>query len=178
MPLAVTHFLVPAICCSLYRDLFVKKRFRFVLHYDLIAGLAGILPDFDFVILYLLGLLGFSVAGIHRTFTHTLLFVLVFVILGIMFVGTRNRELGRHRLKLSGIFFVIAFGVLMHLVLDAVIIGSIMPLYPFLYYSIGVNLAGRLPEVIQSSSMPALDAVLLFCWMIILEVRHKISDYI
>ena len=42
---AVAHFLVPAFLVALYRDFLVKKKFS--LHYVFLAGIGGLMPDFD-----------------------------------------------------------------------------------------------------------------------------------
>ena len=180
MPQAVTHFLIPAILIALFRDFYLRKRDRkkFPLHYVLIGGLAGLIPDFDIGIYYVLSFFGVAINQVHRTFSHSLFVPLVFLVLGFIFIGVRNKELGKHKLKLSTIFFVLAFGVLTHLILDAFVAGSIMPLYPFFDYSIGIGLINNLPSQFQTTIVPVIDAVLLIFWMIYLELKHKISDFI
>ena len=174
MPNAVTHFLIPAILVALFRDFYLRKRDKkdFLLHYILIAGLAGIAVDLDYVIQWITGSLG------HRIFFHNLFVPLVFLILGLLFIGNRNKELGKHKLKLSTIFFVICFAVITHLILDWLIMGNIYPLYPFFDFGVGLDLVGYLPEILQDSIIPIIDAVLLVFWMFWLEWKHKISDFI
>ena len=174
MPNAVTHFLIPAILVALFRDFYLRKGDKkdFPLHYVLIAGLAGVAVDLDYVIQLITR--SFS----HRIFFHNLFVPLIFLILGFIFVGVTNKELGKHKLKLSTIFFVICFSVIVHLILDGVIIGNIYPLYPILDFGIGLNLVSYLPEILQESIIPIIDAVLLALWMIWIEIRHKISDFI
>jgi len=55
MPNVVTHFVLTAVIIAVIRDFYFKKKYVdnhrqiFPLHYVLIAGLAGILPDFDYL---------------------------------------------------------------------------------------------------------------------------------
>ena len=178
MPQAVTHFVIPLILLGLFQDFIVKKKKSFPIHYVFIGGLAGLLPDFDIAIYYILSFFGFNISEVHRTFSHNIFFVLLFVILGFIFWNVKNKGIGKHHLKLRNIFFVIAFGVFIHLFLDATISGAIMPFYPFSNFAIGLNLISIFPLPWQNTIIPTLDAVLLILWMIYLEVKHKISDFI
>ncbi len=49
MPQAVTHVLIALIIGSFVRDFYIKKKDKkkFPLHYILILGVAGLLPDID-----------------------------------------------------------------------------------------------------------------------------------
>lgn len=176
MPHAVTHFLLTVILLELFRDLFFKDKKLFPVHYVFIGGLAGLLPDLDIAIYYVLSFFGFTMQEVHRTFSHNLFFPLLFVILGLLFYKFKNKELGEHHLKLKNIFFVIAFGIFIHLLLDSIISGGIMPFYPISNYSFGLNLIGLVPSPWQDTIMPTIDAVLLILWMIYLEMKHRISD--
>ena len=175
MPHAVTHVLVPIVLVDLYRNYWYKAKKRFHLHYILIAGLAGLLPDIDVVIYWILKLFtNISVSQVHRTFTHTLFFPLIFLILGLL---TKNKtiKIYKDKLKLNWVFYMIAIGTFIHLILDMILVGTIKPLYPFSYYEIGFNL---IKNTLEGTLMPGIDAILLFIWLIHLELRHKISDYI
>ena len=180
MPHAVTHFLIPAILVALFRDFYLRKRDRrkFPLHYVLIAGLAGLLPDGDIAVYYVLSFFGFAMNEIHRTFSHTLFVPIIFLALSGIFIKAKSRELGKHKLKLSAIFAVVAFGTFMHLALDGTIDGKILPFYPLSYYSFGINLLQLVPTQLQDTLIPSIDALLLVLWMVYLELRHKISDFI
>ena len=198
MPHAVTHVLIVIILLELFRHYFVNhknqrflgprksiKDFRgnkraFPLHYVLIGGLAGLLPDLDVALYYLLSFFGFTIEQVHRTFSHNLFVPLAFFVIGLVIYGfgIKSKKLGEHHLKLRNIFFVIAFGIFIHLLLDATIAGIVMPFYPFSTFSIGLNLINLVPLAWQDTIMPSIDAVLLVLWLISLEVRHKISDFI
>lgn len=178
MPQAVTHFLIPVIILEIYREFFVKDKKSFPIHYVFIAGLAGLLPDLDIAVYYILSFFGLTLDEVHRTFSHNLFVPLAFVLLSISFSKFKNRELGEHHLKLSKIFLVIALGTFIHISLDPLFYGTISPFYPFSSFALGFNLINLFPEAWQGTILPTIDAVLLICWMIYLEIRHKISDAI
>lgn len=178
MPQAVTHFLIPVILLEIFRNLFVKYKTSFPVHYVFIGGLAGLLPDFDVAAYYVLSFFGFTINEVHRTFSHNIFVPLFFVLLAVIFYKFKNKELGKHHLKLSKIFLVIAFGISIHLLLDMIVQGYVAPFYPILNGSVGLNLIKFFPCAWQNTIIPTLDAVLLILWMIYLEVKHKISDFI
>jgi len=179
---AVTHVLITAILLSLFRDVFFwgKKKEKFPLHYVLIGSVAGLLPDIDVAAYYILSFFGFTLKEVHRTFSHNIFVILIFVLLGIFSLGfgLKNKNLGRHHLKLHNLFFVIGFGIFMHLLLDALVAGVIMPFYPISTLAIGLNIVRFLPDAWENSFIPSLDAVLLVLWIVYLELKHKISDFI
>lgn len=178
MPQAVTHVLVPMVLLSLFRSFCVKYKEKFPLHYILIGGIAGLLPDLDVAIYYILCFFGFTADKVHRTFSHTIFFALFFVLLGVFTLSLKNRRLGRHHLKLSTVFFVISFGIFTHLLLDFLVVGLINPLYPLINQPIGLNLIKIFPLAWQDSIVPSLDAILLVFWIIHMELRHRISDFV
>jgi membrane-bound metal-dependent hydrolase YbcI (DUF457 family) len=182
MTQAVTHVLIPIILLSLFRDWLFKgkNKEKFPLHYVLIGGVAGLIPDLDVAAYYILSFFGFTINEVHRTFSHNIFVVLIFVILGIFCLGfnLKNKQLGRHHLKLYTIFYVISFGVFVHLLFDFLVAGIIMPFYPLSSYAIGLNIINYLPEAWRESFIPSLDAVLLVLWLVYMEIKHKISDFI
>jgi membrane-bound metal-dependent hydrolase YbcI (DUF457 family) len=178
MPHAVTHFLIPVILLELFRHYFVKDKKSFPIHYVFIGGLAGLLPDMDIAVYYILSFFGFTIQEIHRTFSHNLFVPLFFVLLTSISYKFKNKELGKNHLKLRNIFLIIAFGIFIHLLLDATIQGSIMPFYPILDIAIGLNLIKLFPLAWHDTIVPTMDAVFLIIWMVSLEVRHKISQFI
>ncbi len=178
MPQAVTHILIVIILLSLFRDYVVKKKGSFPLHYILIGGIAGVLPDIDVAVYYVLSFFGFALNEVHRTFSHSIFAILLFLLLGVLVYKFKNKELGKHHLKLSKIFFVISFGVFIHLLLDAIVEGKIILFYPFLDFEIGLNLIKLIPLAWQTTIIPSIDATLLVIWLIYMEVKHKISNFI
>ena len=176
MPQAVTHFLIPAILVALFRDFYLSrsKKRNFPLHYVLIAGLGGLLLDADYLLHFI------TASTDHRIFLHNIFIPAIFLIIGLIFLHTKinNPLFGKHKLKLSTIFFIISFATLTHLILDAIFEGTIFPIFPISNFAIGLNIIQYLPSKIQDSIIPIIDAVLLTCWMIYLELKHKISDFI
>ncbi len=147
MPQVITHILVPLILASLFRDYYIKRKNKkkFPLHYVLIAGISGVLPDLDVAVFWILYFFGFTFDSIHRTFMHTLFVPLIFVLLALITSKVKSKELGKHKLKLSIIFLMIAFGSFIHLLLDATFQGSIIPFYPLSNFSVGMDILGYLP---------------------------------
>lgn len=184
MPYAAAHILIPIILVAIFRDFILSKeaKKKFPLHYVLLAGVGGALPDIDIPISYILNFLGATNWDIHRTFTHSLsfagLFALLFIILKPVKQTARICNLTRHNLKLNVIFLMLAIGITTHLLLDATFGELTYLLYPFSSTPVGTNILSFLPLGIQESIMPALDGVLLFVWLIYLELKHKISDFI
>ena len=180
MPEAVTHILVPLVLMALIRDFYLRKKDKknFPLHYVLIAGLAGLLPDIDILAFWILSSFGFAFDSVHRVFTHTLVFPAIFLVFFFILHNIKVKELGRHKIKISLICLMIAFGSFVHLILDWALWGQIFPVYPFYSFSSGLNLVAHLPSNLQWLFFPSLDAVLLVFWLIYLEVKHRISDFI
>jgi len=177
MPQAVTHFLIPVILLELFRHFFVKNKKNFPVYYIFIGGLAGLIPDLDVAVYYILSFFGFTYQEIHRTFLHTLFIPLLFVILSFPFQKIKSRKLREQHLKAQPIFLVIAFGIFIHLILDATISGVIIPFYPIFNFSVGFNFIRFFPEQWQGTIIPTLDAIILILWLIHLERNHKLSDF-
>ena len=125
MPFAVTHVLLAIIAADLYRDYYARHKKYFTLHTVFIAGFAGLLPDIDIPLNWLLNLFGAEL--MHRTITHTTLFGLIFLIPA--FILWRNKK---H--KIAVYFFAATFGILLHIFLDYAFVadaaGGIMFFYP------------------------------------------------
>ena len=117
MPHAVTHVLIAIIIGSLIRDYIVKDKKKFPLHYVLILGIAGLVPDIDVAVYYVLSFFGFTMSQIHRTFSHNLFIPLLFVLLAGLFFSFKSEILGHKHLKLRNIFLITAFGIFIHLIL-------------------------------------------------------------
>jgi len=172
MPLAVTHILVPLVLADIYRDYISKKRFN--IRYVLIAGLAGLLPDIDILIGWVLNIFKyFDISQLHRTFTHTLFFPLAFLILFLLTENYNPKFIKRQKLKLNYIFLATAFGVLIHILLDALFSG---PVYILPNIRFGFNLIPL--DSFQGTFFAGLDAIIIVIWLIHEELKHRISDYI
>lgn len=181
MPYAVSHIIVPILLLSLFRDYCVKNKQKFPLHYVLIGGIAGVIPDLDVGVFYVLSFFGYTLDSIHKVFTHNFTLVLIFIILGLIayYSGVKGKGgIGKHHLQWYMIFYLIAFGIFTHVVLDGIVWGVIAPFYPFSSYQIGVDLVGSLPNDWQRTIVASVEAIMLVFWLVYMEVKHKISDFI
>lgn len=173
MPLAVTHVLLTIILADLYRDYFTKHKKYFTMHTVLIAGIAGLLPDIDIPLNWILNFFGYSSELLaHGGITHTLLFGIIFLVPALIF-------LKKEKHKTAMIFFAITFGILVHLFLDYFLGGGayegVMWLWPLSANAFKLHLLYK----IGLSNIPAaLDAVILLAWLWHEEIKHKISDFI
>ncbi len=181
MPQAITHFLISAFIAALIRDYLIKKKgSKIPLHYVFITGIGGVLPDIDLIAYLFLYPFGFTIQQVHRGITHSIFFILLFVILGLLTLKVEPKKLRKHHLYLSTIFFLLSFGIFTHVALDSLIIGhDIKPFYPLSSYPIGIDLVKLyIPEPIQDLIPPLLDGIIFLLWIAYLEFKHKISDYI
>ena len=168
MPQAVVHVLFTIIALDLIRDHFLKDKKKLSLHYVFIGGVAGLLPDIDVPLFWILNnFLGFDIPWFHRIFTHTFLFILIFLFISLIYFNLNK--------KISEIFGIITFGVAFHIFLDWLLVGAVTPFYPFSDISYGLNLIRRikLPLAIEG-----LEAIVLLWWLWHEEKTHKISDFI
>jgi len=73
---------------------------------------------------------------------------------------------------------MLAVGIIIHLILDLLFGEPYLILFPFSSIKVSINLISYLPYPLQGLAMPSLDAVLLVIWLVYLEWKHKISDFI
>jgi hypothetical protein len=167
MPLAVTHVLLTIILIDIYRDYIAKDKKSISLDYLLIGGIAGLLPDIDVPIYWMLSFFTPNLTWFHGTFTH--LFVIPLIILFFsIFIYKKNKKTG----ILLGI---IAFGYGFHIFLDFLFYGCNMsPFWPFFNFPFG-GITGMIyiPELEMG-----LDAFILLGWLWHEERKHKITDFI
>tara|TARA_Y100000310_G_scaffold306140_1_gene346985 strand:- start:80 stop:601 length:522 start_codon:yes stop_codon:yes gene_type:complete len=173
MPLAVTHVLLTIILVDLYRDYITKHKDYFSLHTVLIAGIAGLLPDIDIPINWLLNSLNVSIEFLkHGQFTHTPFFGLLFLIPAFILLKLDKQKLSRY-------FFVICIGILIHIFLDIIFGGGAgdgsMLLYPLSTATYKIHLFSSLG---LRNLAAGIDAVILIVWLYHEEVKHKIVDFI
>jgi len=169
MPFAVTHVLLTIILVDLYRDYITKYKKYFTLHTIFIAGVAGLLPDIDIPLNWLLNFFGLGIA--HGTITHTPLFGLIFLIPGFILLKQKKPKIAMY-------FFVVCFGILLHISLDYLFMGEydtgIMFFYPFSYATYGLNLLQNATLIFFAG----IDAIIFLAWLWHEEIKHKISDFI
>ena len=143
MPQAAAHILIPLLLMSIIRDIYIKRTQKsFPLHYVVIAGIAGAIPDLDIAAFWILNFFEFTLQEVHRTFAHTIFVPLIFIILGLVFHRTNLHlcRIRKHTLRLNMLFYMLAFGSFVHLLLDGIFHGSIIPLYPLSSFIIGLDL--------------------------------------
>ena len=168
MPQAVVHVLFTIIALDLFRDHFLKNKHELPLHYVFIGGVAGLLPDIDVPLYWVLNrFLGLDVPFFHRVFTHTFLFILVFLVISLIYFDLNKR--------ISKLFGVITFGVAFYVFLDWLLVGGVAPFYPFSDAVYGLNLIGKLGLPL---AVEGLEAIVLLWWLWHEEKTHKISDFI
>lgn len=180
MAQAVTHIIVPILLVSIFRDFFTKSKKKFSLHYALIAGLGGVLPDIDIIFFWIMKTFtSVNFTDIHRTYTHTIFFSLLILSGYFIFMNRNIPKLGRHKLKLNNIFLVLGIGTIFHLILDMTFSNGIAIFYPISNTTFGYSLITHLvPENLYGLFLATLDGVLLVIWISYLEIKHKISDFI
>ena len=149
------------------------------MQYVLIGGIAGVIPDLDIPLFWVMQYFGYTMEQIHRTFMHTIFIPIIFLILaGITHISVKKR-IGRNHLSITIILLLCAFGSLVHLILDATLAGYIRPLYPFSNVQVGTGFPFTvLPEHLAVFFLATLDGVLFILWILYLELKHKISDFI
>jgi membrane-bound metal-dependent hydrolase YbcI (DUF457 family) len=165
MPFAVTHILIPMILVDLIRDhLFKQRKHLLPNKFVLTAGLTGLLPDLDVPISYFLkGNLEF-----HRTITHSIFFPIGFFCLFLFFYFVR------HKPFLWKFFLMCFVGFSLHVILDFYIFGTVSLFFPLTGELYGLNI---FPIEKMYLVYSAVDAVLLFLWLVHEELEHKISDF-
>jgi len=169
MPFAVTHVLLAIILVDLYRDYITKYKKYFTLHTIFIAGVAGLLPDIDIPLNWLLNFFGLNI--VHGTITHTPLFGLIFLIPAFILWHQKKHKTAMY-------FFVVCFGIFLHISLDYLFMGDygtgIMFFYPFSITTYGLNLL----QNVSPNFFAGIDAIILLAWLWHEEIKHKISDFI
>jgi len=176
MPQAVFHIIFAILIAEFIREFMVDKK-KFPVYYVFIAGISGILPDLDIALYSILSFFGFTINEVHRTFTHSIFVPIIFLILAALTWKFKSRNFGKHHLKLHIIFLMIALGIVTHVFLDF-LSGSLLLFYPVSLLSYGLNLARFIPSQLKDIFFPSLDAGILILWLIWLEARHRISNFI
>ncbi len=181
MPLAVAHILTPLIASDVCRDFTKKGKKLLTKRMVLFAGIAGMLPDLDMLVFFVLSEFGnIKITSIHRTITHSLILPLAGLVLAaVLFSMFRKKNYYLYALMFS-------FGTLTHIILDATINGTVMPFYPASTVQFGMDLIKILvPDSVSGATLSyktallaGIDAFLLVTWLLYEEYKHKIKDYI
>ena len=166
MAFAVTHIILTIVILDIFRHyVFGFKKFpRYLL---IIGGIAGLAPDIDIPLSRLLTLLSGSTFDLHRVFTHSIIFVILFLLIGIVFQFWKKNP------KWSKIFYVVSFGWILHLILDCFYVGPTYSIFwPFNFVS------SFCPGWDWNPYASEIDAIILVIWFIHEEIAHKIKDYL
>ncbi len=180
MPYAITHILLTVWLAKIARNCSFKDKKKFPPYYLLIAGFAGVLPDIDLIVYLLLSSSGIALEQVHRVFSHTLMLPLLFFILSIAARKVKERRILGYSINFSMLFWALSFGTLVHIFLDWLLIGPVVPFFPFSRQMYGLSLILKLPfseGIILGVIMPSIDAILFGLWIIERELRHKISRF-
>ena len=121
MPYAVAHVIITIVLADIYRDYIAKKKFPMI--YVLVAGIAGLLPDMDIPAGTVFNFIFKSNYNFHRVYTHSLLYAIIFLLIGFAFIALRKKEHLFFNFKIPNqaivmFFFAMSFGWLMHVALD------------------------------------------------------------
>lgn len=174
MPFAVTHVLVPIIFIDLIRDHVLKKPKVLPNRYVFLAGVSGLVPDIAMPIVAVLNnFFGFGIAS-HRIVLHNIWLPLSFLAFFAIFHYIAKDK------KFALVFLMLFAGASVHLLLDAVLTGDVMPFYPLNMHTANWDLLGQLASMTGISLVTLLvsiDALLLLFWLWHEEYEHHISDY-
>ena len=169
MALAVTHIILTIALLDIFRHyVFGLKKFpRYLL---VVGGIAGLAPDLDVPLGWVLSLLTGTSVNIHGLFTHSLFFAVLFVIIGAVLQYYKN-------LKWARIFYVIAVGWTFHIFLDCLYGAD---------YGLGSLKLFLWPLQILPTFCPSwnlypyahsTEAIILVLWLVHEEIHQKIKCY-
>lgn len=188
MPFAVTHVLVPIIILELCRDNFKKCTKFFSRRHVFLVGIAGLLPDMDVVVYTAFNI--FKVPFTFDPLVKRVLFENFWIMLS--FFGffllfyyllpkmKPSKKLAKKYKGFGKVFIVLFIGWAIHLLLDIVLTGNAMPLYPLNSQIIDYDVVGKLETVTgipQLTILVSMDALLLLFWLWHEEMEHHIKDY-
>ena len=165
MALAVTHVILTIVVLDLFRHYVFGKK-KFPRYWLVIGGIAGLLPDIDLPLQWLVNLFTPEHLTLHGVFTHSIFYVILILIVGIYFHAEKNH-------KWAGIMYVIAFGWFFHLLLDFLYCNSYAYFWPLVFKF------NWCPELLNFSHYKTgIDALILVAWLVHEEVHKMIKDYI
>lgn len=162
MTYSFTHFAFAMFLILLFRN-FSKDKKNFPKHFLLIGLVGALLPDLDIIIYFIFSKFGFQFYDIHRTFSHSLIIPVIFLLIGILSIK-KNK-------LLSNIFLILSIAVFSHLVLDILIAGKIELFYPFSKTGIGLNLILLLPEKFYDFVFPIIDTIVLVAVIVWVDLK-------
>lgn len=173
MAYAVTHILLPLIIVDFYRHYIAKKKFSKNL--SLVAGIAGLFPDIDIPISYLWSKLSGELVWIHRNYTHSIIFVVAFLL--IAFIIKKNKKqlyFRKFSRRQTYLFFVmLAIGWSFHILLDCALAADYT--LTWIPYLADITFC---PVRYSQDLLLSIDAILLVLWLTHEKLKNKIKDFI
>ena len=175
MPYAVTHVILTIVAADIYRDYFAKKKFPMA--YVFIAGIAGLIPDMDVPIGWVVNFFLGTSYNFHRLYTHSLFYSILFFITGLVFLFLRKDKCKILKWNVNGtmlmlFFFALSFGWLMHIGLDCALAAdgylNLVPSIPLKFC----------PHPFSNEALLGIDAIILVLWLFHEQWKHEIKDYI
>ena len=175
MPYAVAHVILTIVIADIYRDYISKKKFPMV--YVFIAGIAGLLPDLDLPISWVLNFILGTHYTFHRLYTHSLSYAIIFFVIGLIFLLIKKERyvIGQWKVNKRAFimfFFALAFGWFMHITLDCALSGdgylNVIPSIPLTFC----------PQPFSNEALVGIDAIILVVWLFHEQWKHDIKDYI
>ena len=165
MPFAVTHILTSLFSTDFYRKKILKRK-DFPLWLVLMGGIAGLLPDADYLVYWILKpFLDIQPSDVHGFYTHTFFIPLAILLIALILIKYKTTF---HTL------IIIAMGYTTHLILDGIFEQAKPLLYPLSSATLGL---GLIPGAQMVSVFISLDAVLLVLWLIYEWRTKKIRDF-
>jgi membrane-bound metal-dependent hydrolase YbcI (DUF457 family) len=152
MPFAFTHMVTAWLLGKGYEQV-SQKKLSHIMWFLLLFG--SILPDSDFIADWFLG------TQVHRTFTHSILFLVVVGVLAFLFFFKQNER--------KQLAVVISVGILTHLLLDSIFIPGIPWFWPLgTWYSLPIS------QPISHLNFAIMDMGLGTTWLFFLWWKEKI----
>ena len=175
MPFAVTHVILTIVIADIYRDYFAKKKFP--MSYVFIAGIAGLLPDLDIPIGWVVNFFLGTNYNFHRLYSHSLNYSIIFLLLALVFLFLKgqsykimNWKLPKQAIVMS--LFAMSFGWFMHIFLDCMLAAD-----GYLNFIPSVPLS-FCPSPFSNQALLGFDAIILVLWLFHEQWKHEIKDYI
>ena len=164
MALAVMHVIGAIIILDLLRHYVLGKK-KFPRYLIVIGGIAGLAPDLDIPASWILNLITGRNMDLHAiSFTHSFLFVLLFLFIGLFYRAHHNQ-------KWEYIFYVISAGWLIHLGFDWGYGEYKQLLWPFF------TPAWIFPSWNFWQYGESIDAIVLVLWLVHEEMHKFVKDY-
>jgi len=168
MPYTTTHVLVAIILVELFREYFSNNK-KFPRYYILIAAIGGILPDLEYI---------YQVPNLHVAYLHSLFAPLILLAIGFLILtfDIKHKEIRKRHMRLYAIFFILAAGSFVHILLDIIVKDGVVLFYPFTETLLSFNLISLIP-LDRTLVLVGIDTLLLFFWIFWMEFKLKIDDY-